>query len=92
MTEKLSFFDIMGTIMHLAINRLETSLIINMWIEDGNGRYNIVMSDTVKGFDRNLLKFGHSVRVKGIVHRCYFINDFGEEKISEHYNALELIF
>lgn len=91
MRENVSFFNIKGTVMGLSYNKIATATIVNVWVENGVGRYNIVLSDTAKGFDLNLLRFGHSVRFKGVAHDFEFINDFGERKVSTHYNALQMI-
>ena len=88
--ENVDRFNIRGTIMTAGISRVCDSYVHRLYVEDSRGGYPITVWDSAKGYDRALLKQGHSARFKGIIHYRTYMGSDGTEKVYKDYNATEM--
>ena len=88
--ENVERFDIRGTIMSVATNKVVNTFLHRLYIKGSCGSHFITIWSTAKGYDRKLLKRGNSVRFKGIVHRHHYFGADGTDKVLLNYYASEI--
>lgn len=88
--ENVERFNIRGTIMSVTTNKVADSFTHRLYVEDSRGGHTITIWSTAKGYDRELIKQGHSARFKGVAHRQHYIGADGTDKVFLNYRASEI--
>lgn len=88
--ENVERFNIRGTIMSSTTHKVADNFVHRLYVEDSTGGYPITIWDTAKGYDRSLVKQGHSARFKGVVHRQPYMGADGTGKVLLTYSAAEI--
>ena len=84
-------FDIRGTIMSASINKVGDLVIHRLYVEDGEGGHSVSIWSNAKGYNREILRTGHSVRFRGVMHKQGYVASDGTEKFFNDYKASEMI-
>ena len=84
-------FCISGTIMNASVKNVGGYICHRLWIEDSKGGYSVTIWDDAKGYDKDLLKSGQSIKVCGIMHKQYYMGNDGTPKCFKDYRGLEIL-
>jgi hypothetical protein len=88
--ENVERFGIRGTIMSITTHKVADSFVHRLNVEDSRGGHSVTIWNTAKGYDRELIKQGHSARFKGVVHRQHYLGADGTDKVFLNYCASEI--
>jgi hypothetical protein len=89
--EDVERFDIRGTIMGASVHKVGDCTLHRLFVEDGKGKYHISVWDSARGYDRDALKQGRSVRFRGLIHRQGYMGEDGTPKSFKDYKAQEMM-
>ena len=86
-------FNIKGTITSAKVSKLNKDIMSHIIsIKNNDGKYEIIIFSSAKGYNKDLLSVGHTIRFRGVSHKENYCTNTNEEKVFTKYFALEMAF
>ena len=88
--ENVEPFEFRATIMNEKVQQLRDQVVHRLWVEDGEGGKVVVVWNNAKGYDRDLLRAGHSAYFEGFIRKHGYMDSEGREKFFKEYKAQKI--
>jgi len=89
--ENVEPFEFRGTIMSASIEKVGACTLHRLYVEDAEGGKHVTVWDNAKGYDREKLKVGYSVRFSGIIRKNNYYDSEGKVRTYKEYKAQSIL-